>query len=652
MLPSHLLPFLSNLEQLKLQRCDSIETIFGVKDRSTQDSSIIVPLKELFLEQLPTMRHVWSDDPKGCFSFPNLQEVTANECKSIKSLFPASVSAGNLQKLEVRSCVELVEIVLANNEATKEENKEFTMFTKLTSLTLSDLPKLRCICSEMQMLDSSEMEGCESSFNALLPSHLIPYLGNLEELVVKKFDSIEAIFDVKDTSTHDLNMIVIPLKKLNLEQLPTLKHVWNKDPKGCLSLKLEEVTLNECKSIKCLIPASVAKDNLRKLEVKNCVELVEIVAVDEAATKEASIDLAMFPKLTSLVLCDLPKLRCISSAISAMQILEWPLLENLNVYHCENLKIFAENFQNSPCSYPEDQDIIAIENHGVLSTGKVTPHLVKLSLSKEDVIMIEQELLHVDLQKIKTLTLQSFNDDSDTFPNDFFTKVPLPNIKKLRLIESAFEALFHSQRPELEQHTKILSQLKKLELKNLYKLKSIGLEHSWVAPLLENLKVLKVLECSCLTNLAPSTVQSFSHLTELHVEGCARLEYLFTSLTAKGLVALDEISVSNCESLKTIVAHEESDKSDDHLTFPELWNLSLSKLPRLGSFYTGNSTLKFRWLMNVTITECKCMETFSHGNLVAHKLRTVDIDEEHWSKVDLNTLIQQQFEKGKEATLS
>ncbi|KAL1329621.1 hypothetical protein HN51_046745 [Arachis hypogaea] len=644
-LPSYLLPCLSKLEELQVQKCDSVEAIFDVIDAPTHDANmIVIPLKTLILEQLPNLSHVWNKDPKGSLSL-SLEKVTVNECKSIKSLFPASVAKDNIQRLDVRSCVKLVEIV-ANNEAAKEEaNKEVTLLTKLTSLTLCDLPNLKSICSEMQIIDSSDVDGCEKlSSSAILPSYLLPCLSKLEELQVQKCDSVEAIFDVIDAPTHDSNMIItIPLKRMTLEHLPTMRHVWNKDPQGSISLALEAVTINECKSIKSLFPASVAKDNLQKLEVRNCVELVEIVARDEAATKEASKELAMFPKLTLLVLCDLPNLGCICSG---MQILDWPLLEKLNVYHCENLKVLAANSPNSPRSYPEDQDTITIESHGILSTGSVALQLVKLSLNKEDIIMIEQELPHVDLQKIKTLTLQSFNDDSDTFPNDFFTKVPLPNIKKLRLIDSAFEALFHSQRPELEQHTKILSQLKKLELKNLYKLKSIGLEHSWVAPLLENLKVLKVLECSCLTNLVPSTVQSFSCLTELHVEGCARLQYLFTSSTAKRLVALDEISVSNCELLETVVAHEESDKPDDQVIFPELWNLSLSKLPRLGSFYTGNSTLKFRWLMNVTITECKCMETFSRGNLVvAHKLRNVDIDEEHLSKVDLNTVIQQQFEK-------
>ena len=186
---------------------------------------------------------------------------------------------------------------------------------------------------------------------------------------MRKCDSVEAIFDVKDTTTHDSNVIVIPLKRLILEQLPTLRHVWNNDPKGSLSIpSLESVTVNECKSIEHLFPASVAKDNIKDLDVRNCVELVEIVAKDEAATEEANKELIMFPRLSSLTLWDLPNLRCICSR---MQIVDWPELKYLDVYHCPMLKVFATDFQNSPNSYPNGQDRVTTDKHGFISAEKV-----------------------------------------------------------------------------------------------------------------------------------------------------------------------------------------------------------------------------------------------------------------------------------------
>ncbi|QHO52455.1 uncharacterized protein DS421_2g39490 [Arachis hypogaea] len=520
-LSSHLLPFLNNLEELEVRGCNSVEAIFEVKDTSNM---IVIPLKTMILENLPTLRHVWNKDPEGKLSLPDMEKVTVDKCTRIKFLLPESVAKGNIQRLEVKNCAELVEIVTGNEVAKEEDaNKQVNIF-----------PKLSC---------------------------------------------------------------------LNLCNLPNLSYIWkigNKDLKGSLSLpNLKEVTVIECESIKNLLPTSLAMGSIQKLDVRNCVELVEIVAKDEAATKKTNKELTMFSMLMSLTLRNLPNLTHI---YVGKRILNWPELRELDIYHCKLLKNFAPD--------------------SIHSAGKVvSPGLEQLSLDKEGIMMIEQGLSNLDLQNIRCLTLQGFNDidESDAFPFDFFSKVPLPRIEMLAVANSAFKEIFSSKLADTESYAKILSQLKKLELRNLQKLESTGLDllHTWVAS---------------------------SNLTWLKVECCASFKYLFTSSTAKCLVQLQHLHVSNCEALESVIVAYQPD-DDEVITFEGLKELSLSKLPKLESFYNGKSTLNFAGHAQVSISQCKSMKTFSHGDVKAPDSWIVEIDGVRFSEDNPNAIVKSNFGK-------
>ncbi|RYR24626.1 hypothetical protein Ahy_B02g058141 isoform F [Arachis hypogaea] len=788
-IPSHLFPLLGGLNTLKVRECNSVETIFEVKDTPNM---IVIPLFTMTLEKLPTLRHVWNKDPEGKLSHPDIMKIIVDECKSIRFLLPESVAKGDIERLEVKNCAELVEIV-TGDELGVNKQVSMNMFPNLSSLTLWNLPNLN-------FLYHGRQEREFSSSNALLPWHLLPCLHKLEELVVGKCGSFETIFDVEDAPKNDenANMItVIPLKKLTLEHLPALRKVWNKDPKGSVSLPcLEEVVVIDCKSIKNLLPISVSMGSIQKLDVRNCEELVEIVANNEAATEETNKELSMFPTLTSLTLQDLPDLTHI---YAGMQILNWPELRELDVYHCKLLKKFAPDsiasagkkereekrkegrwrrwasLPPSPpwCHREEGQNrgteraaqgggvtvavvtvevfIIAVygdfwdyrQLHFVatpvqilrsfvlfyfnppylefdilgLVSSDVTPHLERLSLDMEGVKMLEKVLLHLDNQNIKYLKLQGFDDidESDAFPLEFFSKVPLPNIEMLAVVDSAFKEIFPSKLPDTENYAKILSRLKKLELRNLHKLESTGLELlTWVAS--SNLAWLEVECCASLKLLFTSStakylvqlqhlyisncealqsvivayqlhddddVITFQELKELSlsklpklenfytgkstlnfpvlkdvmVTECNRMEHLFTFSTAKSLKLLNKMEISKCESLKSIVvATEEVDKPRENLAFPNLEKLSLSQLPKLESFFAGNSTLKIQknWV-EVWISECSSMKTFSQGDveLPNHQnLRRVYIDGVRFSEDNLNAIVSQKFEnRSKEAAL-
>lgn len=326
--------------------------------------------------------------------------------------------------------------------------------------------------------------------------------------------------------------------------------------------------------------------------------------------------------------------------------------------------------------------------------SKVTPCLEVMSLGKEEAMMIEQGKLDIDLPKLNSLKLQGFQaKQGDIFPFVFGLKVSvsLPTIEKLVLLDSAFKEIFPCEKPSNGiDYDKILSQLKRLELLSLPELKSIGLEHSWISPFIQNLKTLLVRECHDLANLTPSTV-SFSNLIKLIVKDCDGLKYLFTFSTAKTLVVLKEIYITKCKSLKTIVAKdgeeggddedndveeegqgegnedededededeeeanakgdgdedenegindEDGNQGEDDITFKKLESLTLSSLPKLKSFYTGSSSLNFPCLKVMSFSK-PCRTNLFRNFEVPEQLR-VKIDGIYSKRVIKSVIMQQ-----------
>ncbi|MED6217388.1 hypothetical protein PIB30_017234 [Stylosanthes scabra] len=486
-----------------------------------------------------------------------------------------------------------------------------------------------------------EVEDCDFLTNAVLSSDLLPLLSTLKELTVKRCKHVEAIFDVKNTPSEDDDpnkIVTIPLRKIILEDLPTLAHVWNSDPKASsLSFtSLEIFSICRCNSIKSLFPASVPRENLQELDVKNCGELEEIIVAQDENNKEGII---LFPELTYLALLDLPKLRYICSGMRNLE--DWlPFCSRLYVQHCPLLKVFAADIQNSnpggePCSSAQEV---------------ITFNFEEVQLSKEDVTMIEKGLLRVNFPNLNYLGLNNFNDNE--FPDFFFSKISLPKLQAFQLVDCAFEDIFRPKEPDID-YSKFLMQIRYLDITNLYKCNSMGFEHPWMSPLLQTLETLRISECNYLTNLIPSSSVSFFCLGALTINCCAGLKYLFTTSTAKSLGLLQELTINKCKSLETVVAHEETDNAEDMVLFSKLWTLSLSELPQLESFYTGSSTLYFREMhssrVSFTITKCNKMKTFSHGDVLPRFVQG-KIDE-HCGYGDVNTLVQKQFQKTASAQL-
>ncbi|KAK2640674.1 hypothetical protein Ddye_028469 [Dipteronia dyeriana] len=137
----------TRLQSLTVNKCNSLEVIFdlqGVNFEESSHSAISSLLRELHIEYLPKMRHIWNKDPKGTLSFQELSKVMIRACRSLKNIFPASIAMNlsQLEQLYIERCE--VEEIVAEEEGADPEAVTRFHFPRLISLEFDSLEQLRC----------------------------------------------------------------------------------------------------------------------------------------------------------------------------------------------------------------------------------------------------------------------------------------------------------------------------------------------------------------------------------------------------------------------------------------------------------------------------------------------------------------------------
>ena len=182
---------------------------------------------------------------------------------------------------------------------------------------------------------------------SLFPSHMIESLRNLESIKLWRCDSVEVIFQLEELNAEESHVAsaLDQLRELDLSYLPKLKHIWMKGPKRIMGFgNLRFLAVWACNSLTYLLSPSIAKllVMLEDIKVSNCEKIEEILerAREEEEEKEIS-----FYKVKSILLKDLPKLKCFCNEVNAF---EWPLLEEITVIRCPALSTFVPSDLNTP----------------------------------------------------------------------------------------------------------------------------------------------------------------------------------------------------------------------------------------------------------------------------------------------------------------
>ncbi|KAK9996389.1 hypothetical protein SO802_021075 [Lithocarpus litseifolius] len=92
--PSNLIECLKNLESVNLRWCDSIEVIFQLEELNVEESHVapvLDQLRELHLDHLPKLMHIWKKGPKMIMGFGNLKLLKVENCNNLTNLFSPSI---------------------------------------------------------------------------------------------------------------------------------------------------------------------------------------------------------------------------------------------------------------------------------------------------------------------------------------------------------------------------------------------------------------------------------------------------------------------------------------------------------------------------------------------------------------------------------
>ncbi|RDX65627.1 hypothetical protein CR513_55700, partial [Mucuna pruriens] len=601
---------LVQLKTLKVIQCQVKEIV--INEGNEKDDKEIV-FSNLITIELVSLKYLKSfcSNQSFQFKFPSLEILIVRECPMMETFTVSHASAPKLQNiLTVHGEQEAKWQWTGDLNATIQKvfkDKVCLKYTK--NLKLSEYPEFieqlwhhNYLVQQKNFsnLRSLEAGQCNKLVH-VIPSHLLPCFENLEELKVWDCSAAQVIFNMNENrETKALGNRIIRLKKLSLSDLPKLEHVWDKNPEGIISLQvLQDMRVERCDYLKSLFPASVAKDltRLEVLSVTNCSQLVEIFSKDEKA-EGGTTKMFEFSSLTSLMLIELPGLKYF---YPGLHMLEWPVLEQLEGFHCELVKLECQE------DHPKEQ-LIPFQIEKVIQI----PSMKKLYFGIGDIKVIWEP----ESRQLQFEELQRFPQDSDSTPLYRFLDM-LPRIINLAFSRCLFEELFSAERPNAD-YTRILFHLKELKLCIMENLKSIGFEHSWLHSFPENLQILQVEDCHSLINLVPCTV-SFSNLTHLKVSSCNKLLYLFTSSTAKSLARLERVEIDRCDSLQEIVFTEGNEPCEgEQIIFEKLQVLYFKELPELRCFYPGNCTLRFPSLDKVYVINCSKMKTFSPVNIIDH----------------------------------
>ncbi|XP_021281933.1 probable disease resistance protein At1g61180 [Herrania umbratica] len=276
------------------------------------------------------------------------------------------------------------------------------------------------------------------------------------------------------------------------------------------------------------------------------------------------------------------------------------------------------------------------------------PILEELRLKQTDTVKgtWHSQVLSIEcFRKLKVLELICIPEESTVLPYCFIQS--LPNLEKLVLSDASFYQIFQSEElSDEERHASALTRLNELRLSKLPELTHLWEEGFQPIPIFYNLRILEVLECGKLKTLVPSLV-SFENLTNLEVSKCHGFINLIACSTAKSLVLLERMSITDCEIIEEIIACG-GDEMEGGIVFTRLKYLQLSCLPSLASFCLGDHNFEFPILRKVIVRGCPKMKIFCQADLSAPKLKQVQMTEEEekgrWEG-DLKTTIKQLFEE-------
>ncbi|GMJ10048.1 hypothetical protein HRI_004673900 [Hibiscus trionum] len=412
-----------------------------------------------------------------------------------------------------------------------------------------DLNQVSQLLENIESLGVAELEDeclSDKTQRVLVPK----FLQYLKKLSIVACGNLKVVFQNVQENNESL---LSNLKLLYLEQLPKLSHIWELPIQHVRLEALVELKIWSCPSLKSIFSISLAQSLalLEYLDIRCCGELKQIVTESESDEEEISTTInspnsLCFPKLRKVHISKCDGLEYIFPTMMAPQGL--PQLENLRVHDCGQLKQLVRRIEGRT------------END-------------------------------VELQPLTKFSVSGCPLLSDSFVG---LKVEEAHLEDVRL--SAFMGSFSCQNylqlgGTTEDHNVVpeankdgLNGLTSLHLSSCKDLECLVDTTTGNGPTsaFTHLKILKITHSHGLETLCNGSAHSFSlqSLKVVNIGECGKLESLFSLSLIQSLVMLEELRISRCHGLKTLIAELENN-DDETESNSSLLTLFLPKLKTL-----------------------------------------------------------------------
>ncbi|KAH9687100.1 Disease resistance protein [Citrus sinensis] len=551
----------SNLRIIGVQSCHKLKHLF-----SFSMAKNLLRLQKVLISLCDDLEMIFGPDREKPTTSLGFNEIIADDDPAPKVGIPSS-----LVNLNVSWCDKIEEIIRHVGEEVKENR---IAFSKLKVLILDYLPTLTGFCLEDYTLEFPSLERVSmircpnmktfSQGILSIPKPCKVQVTEKEEGELHHWEGNNLNSTIQ--KCYDEKIGFLDINRLQLSHFPRLQEIWHGQalPVSFFN-NLAELVVDDGTNMSSAIPANLLRclNNLEWLAVRNCDSLEEVLHLEELSAKEEHIG-PLFPRLLSLKLIDLPKLKRFCNFTG--NIIELPKLEYLIIENCPDMETFTSN--------------------STFVLHMTADNKEPQKLKSEENLLVANQIQHL-----------------------FEEKVAFPQLGNLRL--SGLHKVQHLWK-ENDESNKAFANLERLEISECSKLQKL-VPPSWH---LENLEALKVSKCHELINvLTLSASKNLVNLGRMMIADCKMIEQIIqlqVGEEAKDCNVFKELEYLGLDSLPSLTSFCLGNYA---LEFPSLKQVVVRQCPKMKIFSQGLLDTPMLNKVNVTEEEDDDDEGCWEGNL-------------------------------------
>ncbi|KAJ6314019.1 hypothetical protein OIU78_017637 [Salix suchowensis] len=566
--------------------------------------------------------------------FQRLKDVEVNECRDIRTLFPAKwrQALKNLTSVEIYDCKSL-EVVFELGEAGEGINEELRLLSSLTRLELSSLPELDCIWKgptryvSLRSLVHLKLRGLHK-LTFIFTSHLAQSLVHLETLQIDDCSGLKHLIEEKDDEreiipeslgffpklktlsirdcdqleyvfTVSVSSSLLNLEEMDIEFGDNLKQIFYRGEGDALTrdgiinfLQLRKLSLSRPKNFNAQLPSlqeldieghKELGDFLAQLQGLTNLREIHIIDCKGAQDRRTEHELSLL-SLKRLKLNSMPDMRCIWKGLVLSH------LTTLEVRDCEKLTLV---FTGSMVA-----SLVQLQSLYISDCSELEQIIAKDNDDEKGQILSGSDLQSLFFPNLCEVEIKGCNKLRSLFPVAMASG--LPKLRKLRVVDSSQLLGVFWQDDEASpvnvEKQMVLPNLTFLSLDKLPSIVCISLgRDDFLFPRLGNPMVDK---CPKLTTKLANKTEGHTNLREIRITDCKGAQDRRTGHELSNL-SLEKLELTSIPDMRCIWKG---------LVLSHLTSLQVSRCEKLTHVFTGNMVASLVQLQSLDISDCEELE--------------------------------------------